>query len=511
MDFLITNAKLLDHHKKKVYTGGAAVIESRIVESYSEQSSIPVDRFDRIIDAKGKYILPGFFDIHSKSDLSAIADPSRVPSLSQGILVEVIGQDGFGVAPVSSKNYMLHSQYVFSGLGNPQLKWKWESVFQYLDNLHLKTASNILFYAPHGTMRLECSVNPNLSSTGLSALEYMFERAMDDGAIGLSMSVSQEPSSSGWDDEKELAVLLKILQKRDGILCVNIEHSKNPLKDIDKAITHAKNYGLRLHISRIVPNNSEQLEYILSVMDKRKKETQDLIADISPYPNRLLKLIDILPENLKGLSPEEIRVKFKRPESVKSLHGKLHYSEEGLAALKLVTTSKRDMKKYEGVNLETISLERDETIYDVILGFMTFDSEKTYFEHEVITPDSLKKAFELSYVLPATTGHMDGRYLPDMFSTIPTYFNNFSKDDVHALVLKLSENPSAFYKVKWGIKQGHKANFILVDLENFNSDSNYLDPRILTDGVELAVVNGKIAWEKGKPTGSRTGEVLSWI
>ena len=511
MDFLITNAKLLDHHKKKTYNGGVSVIGSRIVESYNERSSIPVDRFDRVIDAKGKYILPGFFDIHSKSDLSAIVDPSRVSSLSQGLLVEVIGQDGFSVAPVSSKNYIMHSQYVFAGLGNPQLKWKWETVFQYLDNLHLKTASNLLFYAPHGTMKLECSSSSILSSTGLSALEYVFERAMDDGAIGLSTSVSQNPSSAGWEDEHEISLLLKILQKRDGIFCLNIENSKNPLKDIDKAITLARNYGIRLHISRIVPNNSEQLDAILSVMDKRKKETQDLVADISPYPNRLLKLFDILPASLKGLSPEEVRIKFKKPESIKSLHGKLAYSEDELAMLKLVTSSKRDMKKYESVDLETISLERDETIYDVILGFMTFDSEKTYFEHEVINPDSLKKAFELPFVLPATTGYMDGRYLPDMFAAIPTYFNDFSKDDVNRLVAKLSETPAAFYKIKWGLKQGQKANFILVDLENFNNDSNYLNPRVITDGVELGVVNGKIAWEKGKPTGSRTGEVLSWV
>ncbi|MCX6112906.1 MAG: amidohydrolase family protein [Proteobacteria bacterium] len=511
MDFLITNARLVDCHKKRTYTGGVAIIESRIVEVYDEHSYIPVDHFDRVIDAKGKYILPGFFDVHSKSDLSAISDPSRVSAISQGILVEVIGQDGFSVAPVSSKNYLLHSQYVFAGLGNPQLKWKWESVFQYLDNLNLKTASNILFYAPHGTMKLECSQNSTLSFTGLSALTYIFEKAMDDGAIGLSMSVFQDPSSTGWNDEREMSVLLKILQKRDGILCVNIENSKNHLRDIDKAITFAKNHELRLHISRIVPDNSEHLEAILSVMDKRRKETQNLLADISPYPNRLLKLVDILPEKLKILSPEEIRIKFKRSESIKSLHGKLNYSEEQLATLKLITTSKRDMGKYEGVNLETISLERDETIYEVIFNFMTFDSEKTYFEHEVITPDSLKKAFELSFVLPATTGHMDGRYLPDMFSAIPTYFNDFSKDDIHGLVMKLSENPSEFYKIKWGIKQGCKANLILVDPDNFNSDSSYVNPRVISDGVELAVVNGKIAWEKGKPTGSRTGEVLSWI
>ncbi len=511
MDFLINNARLVDCHKKKIFIGGVAVVESRIVEVYNDRSSIPIDHFDRVIDAKGKYLIPAFFDVHSKSDLSAIGDPSRISALSQGIAVEVLGHDGFSVAPVSHKNYMLHSQYVSSGLGNPQLKWKWESVFQYLDNLNLKTATNTLFYSPHGTMRLECSLNPVLSAAGLSALQYVFERSIDDGAIGLSISVSQSPSSVGWNDDKELEVLLKVLQQKDGILCVNVEGSKNHLKDIDKAINLARNYGIRLHISRLTPNNSEQLDAMLSILDRRKKDAKALIVDVSPYPSRLLRLHDVIPESIKGFSSEELRVRFKKQENVRALFAELKYNEAELETLKLVTTSKRDMKKYEEVNVETIAMEKDETIYELMLDLIVSDSEKTFFEHEVIKPETLKKAFELPFVLPATTGYLNGRYLPDMFSTVQTYFSIFSKKDICDLVLKLAQVPADFYGIKWDIKRGSRSNFILMDDENFHSEATYADPRIAPSGVELVVVNGKIASEKGKTTGTRTGEVLSWI
>lgn len=511
MDFLITNAKLVDPHSKKIFTGGIAVVGTRIIEIYHAEPSIPVDHFDRVIDAKGKYLLPGFFDVHSKSDLSAIVDPSRISALSQGILVEVVGQDAFSVAPVSSKNCLLHTEQAFSSLGNPQLKWKWETVFQYLDNLHLKTASNFLFYSPHGTMRFECSLNPNLSSTGLSALEYVFEKAMDDGAIGLSISSHKEPSSIAWNDDRELSALLKILQKKDGVLCVNIERSKNVLKDIDKAITLSRNYGLRLHISRVLPTNINHIDSMLSIIDKRRKETQDLIVDLSPYHNRLLKLVDILPKSMRGDSSEEIRIKFKKPENIRTLLSGSDYNESELENLKLITSSKKDMKKYEGVSLDNISMEKNETVYDTILGLMATDLEKVFLEQDLLEAESLKKIFEHPFIIPATTGYMEGRYLPDMFSTIPTYFNNYSKGDINNLVLKLSSLPSGFYKIKWGIKKGLKANFILLDAEGFIGESSYVDPRKLTEGIDLAVVNGKIALDKGKATGSRTGEVLSWV
>lgn len=511
MDFLITNAKLVDTHSKKIFNGGVAVVGTRIIEIYHEDSSIPVNHFDRVIDAKGKYLLPGLFDVHSKSDLSALVDPSRISALSQGILVEVIGQDAFSVAPVSNKNYLLHTEHVFSSLGNPQLKWKWETVFQYLDNLHLKTASNFLFYSPHSTMRFECSLNPNLSSTGLSALEYVFEKAMDDGAIGLSISSHVEPSSIAWNDDRELSILLKILQKKNGILCVNIERSKNVLKDVDKAITLARNHEIRLHISRVLPTNINYVESMLSIIDKRKKETQGIIVDLSPYHSRLLKLVDLLPKSMRGDSSEEIRIKFKKPENIRTLLSGSDYNESELENLRLITSSKKDMKKYEGVSLESISMEKNETVYDTLLGLMTTDLDKVFLEHDLLETENLKKIFEHPFVLPATTGYLEGRYLPDMFSAIPTYFNNYSKSDINNLVMKLSSVPSEFYKIKWGIKKGLKANLILLDAEGFIGESNYVDPRKLTEGVDLVVVNGKIALDKGKATGSRTGEVLSWV
>ncbi|MEI6092503.1 MAG: hypothetical protein WCQ47_02330 [bacterium] len=511
MDFLITNAKLVDPLSKKIFPGGVAVVGTRIVEIYNEEPSIPVNHFDRVIDAKGKYLLPGFFDVHSKSDLYSLADPSRINALSQGILVEVIGQDAFSVAPVSSKNCLLHTELSAPSLGNPQLNWRWESVFQYLDHLHLKTASNMLFYSPHGTMRLECSLNPKLSSTGLSALAYIFEKSMDDGAIGLSISSHLEPSNIGWDDDKELSMLLNILKKKEGVLCVNIERSKKILKDVDKAITLARTYGLRLHISRILPNSVSHVDSMLSIIDKRKKETQGVIVDISPYTSRLLKLADLLPKSMRNESSEEIRIKFKKSENVKTLLSGLDYNEHELEALKLVTSSKKDMKKYEGVSLENISMEKDETVYDTILGLLTTDFDKVFVEHPVIDSEHLRKIFEYSFVIPATTGYREGRYLPDMFSTIPTYFNNYSKGDVSNLISKLSSTPAEFYKIKWGIKKGLKANFILLDTDSFIGESTYTDPRKLSEGIDLAVVNGKIALEKNKPTGSRTGEVLSWV
>ncbi len=510
MDILVNNAIIYDPNDKKSFLGGVAIVGSRIAEVYSEHSVIPVDRFDRVIDAKTKYLFPGFFDVHSRADLAVVSENSRVSALSQGIALEVIGQDGFSVAPISSKNYMLHGEYVASSLGNPQLRWKWESAFEYLDIIHGKSGTNILFYAPHGTMRLEASLDPLLSYAGLAALKYSLEKAMDDGAIGMSISVWQSPSKDGWFNNTEMETLMEVLKKKNGILCVNIENTKDVKKDIDRAFNFARNYGLRLHLSGLLIHNSSEHMEVIKLLDRRKKEVPGFMLDISPYNSRLIKLIDILPNELRAFSPEDIRIKLKKAEFVEEILDYISVHEQYLEKIRLVATSKKDLKRHEHFLIEDIAKERGETIKDFMLGLLEFDMDKSIFEYEAVSPSVLKYAFEHDFVLPATSGCIDGRYTPDIFGAVTRYVSHYSEKDSSKIVDKLSSYPSKFYDLKWGIKQGYKANLVLLNIDSVASEADFINPRVIAEGTEYVIINGKIIWEKGKVTGSRNGEVLTW-
>ncbi len=71
-------------------------------------------------------------------------------ALSQGILVEVIGQDGLGVAPVSRKNYLTHYQYLSSSLANPELDGTGKVSSAILINLMVEFQA-MFFLCPYGT------------------------------------------------------------------------------------------------------------------------------------------------------------------------------------------------------------------------------------------------------------------------------------------------------------------------------------------------------------------------
>src|SRR5512141_1629345 len=64
-----------------------------------------VGRFDvpadaAIVDATGLIVAPGFIDIHSHSDYTLLTDPRAVSAIAQGVTTEILGNCGYGCAPV---------------------------------------------------------------------------------------------------------------------------------------------------------------------------------------------------------------------------------------------------------------------------------------------------------------------------------------------------------------------------------------------------------------------------
>ena len=76
----------------------------------------------RIIDARGLIVAPGFIDMHSHSDLFILSDPLSEPKIRQGVTTEVLGQDGLSVAPVKDEDKQALGKFL-TGLAGELGEW----------------------------------------------------------------------------------------------------------------------------------------------------------------------------------------------------------------------------------------------------------------------------------------------------------------------------------------------------------------------------------------------------
>jgi N-acyl-D-aspartate/D-glutamate deacylase len=77
-------------------------------------------------------------------------------------------------------------------------------------------------------------------------------------------------------------------------------------------------------------------------------------------------------------------------------------------------------------------------------------------------------------------------------------------------VRKMTSLPASRMSLKdrGRIAPGMKADLVLFNPETVIDRSTFEEPRKLSEGIELVVVNGEAVWSGGKPTGAKPGRVL---
>src|SRR5438094_916460 len=104
---------------------------------------------DRVIDATGKVVAPGFIDMHSHSDLFYFACPSAESKVRQGVTTEVVGMCSFSQAPLRADQREIIRGWA-GGIG-ASLDLRWETFAQYLDALRaVKPTVNVAHFVGHG-------------------------------------------------------------------------------------------------------------------------------------------------------------------------------------------------------------------------------------------------------------------------------------------------------------------------------------------------------------------------
>ncbi len=94
---LIVNARLIDGSGSAARPGSVRIAGDRI----AEVGPLRARPGERVIDAGGLVVTPGFIDTHSHHDRGLFDMPDAVAAVSQGITTIVVGQDGGSRSPLA--------------------------------------------------------------------------------------------------------------------------------------------------------------------------------------------------------------------------------------------------------------------------------------------------------------------------------------------------------------------------------------------------------------------------
>lgn len=154
---------------------------------------------ERVIDAAGLHVAPGFVDLHTHYDAQLFWDPYCTISSWHGITSAVIGNCGFGFAPVRpdmrerAMLTMTRVEAIPYASMKQGMPWSWETFPEFLDAVDAAPkAINLLPYVPVGplltwVLGLEDAKACRLPTDAEHAeIERLFEASLDAGGCGWS-------------------------------------------------------------------------------------------------------------------------------------------------------------------------------------------------------------------------------------------------------------------------------------------------------------------------------------
>jgi N-acyl-D-amino-acid deacylase len=530
-DLIIRNGRVLDGTGNPWFPADIGVRGGRIVTVGSLASASAT----RTIDASGKYIAPGFIDIHSHADdgsspRGGFRDENpqirSAPNLvSQGITTVVVNHDGRSPLPVSEQRSLLEK----NGIG-----------------------TNAMLLVGHGTVRSRVmgqDIRRPATPDEITRMRALVREALQQGAVGLSAGLEYAPGR--WSTTAEVTELARELPAVNGVY-ISHERSEGsdplwyvPSQDgpgpvtlldaVRETIEIGEKSGARVvasHLKAKGANYWGSSAAAISLIERARERGVDVWADQYPYPTSgtdgSTVLIPAWATRSDSGAPPASRADMLRRALADSVRAKLvrsdiaHEIARRGGAPNVIVYDYSDRALY-GKSLGDIAglwkVEPVEAAIRIQLEGLPNRNGGARMRGFSMHEMDMELIAKQPWVATSTDG---GIALPDEGpSTHARFYGSFTRKIRHyALdreVISLEHAirsstslPAQIMRLKdrGQIREGFAADLVVFDLATIRDKATFFEPHQHSEGILYVLVNGVAVVDGTKLTGAMPGKVL---
>ena len=554
-DLLVKNGRVVDGSGMPSFHGDVGVKNGNIVGV--GKLSGPADK---VVDADGLVVAPGFIDNHCHYDAQVTWDPLCTFSCYHGATTVIIGNCSLSLAPVRPGNEERVCEFLSYVEAIPMealrtVDFSWETMPEYMDTVDKRLGVNLGTLVGHSMIRHyvmgEESQGRQATAEEIDAMKGIVREALTAGALGMSITRHKghfDPQGvlipAAWASEEEIFSLCDVLRELGtGV----IQGGAGRAAEIDNRL-----------MSRVAEATGRQVLYNQLKQEVRKpnewKELIALVDESSQAGIRAYPMCSPLSnahsfnmrncQDFKGvpswhpilLASDEDKLKaYSDPEVRKKLHTEVIEWTEDFPGVEIPhnwydytwveETVLEKNRALRGKTLGELAREQGKGVIDAFLDLAVEENLDTTFRQGKNNVD--KEAVKQILNYPNTSiGLSDGGAHVQFHSGygFSTYFLSYwiKEQQIMSLeqaVKRLTFEPASLFGIfdRGLLHPGKAADMTIFDPDTIRplpEDTVQDLPaggwrmKALAEGIKSTIVNGEVLIEDGKHTGSLPGRVM---
>jgi N-acyl-D-amino-acid deacylase len=532
-DLLIENGRVFDGAGNPAFPADVGVRDGKIVAV----GRLGDAKATRVIDATGKFVAPGFIDIHSHADDGARpqggfrdTDPRvrAAPNLvTQGITTVVVNQDGRSPWPIKTQREQIEKNRI---------------------------GPNTMLMVGHGAVRSQVmgrDARRPATPEEVAKMRALVRQALQEGAVGLSAGLEYEPGR--WSETSEVVELGKELPAVSGVY-ISHERSEGsdplwyvPSQDgpgppslldaVLETIEIGEKSGARVvasHIKAKGANYWGSSGAAINLIERARQRGVDVWADQYPYSTSGTDGSTVLipswatrsegqPQG-RGSRADALRATLADPAKAKTVRSDIaHEIARRGGAGNIVVYDYTDEALY-GKSLAEIAalwkLDPVETAIRIQLEGLPNRSGGARMRGFSMNEKDMENFIKQPWVATSTDA---GISLPDgPASTNARFYGSFPRKIRHYALergaitvehaIRASTSLPALImglKDRGMVREGMAADLVVLDLTTIRDKATFFEPHQYSEGVEYVLVNGVAVVDGSKITWALPGQVIT--
>jgi N-acyl-D-aspartate/D-glutamate deacylase len=527
-DILIKGGQIVDGTGNPWFHADIGIIDGKIV-SIGRLSG----NSNRVIDADGLVVAPGFIDIHSHADMQ-FGSPRHPEFLDcfihQGITTVITGNCGFSPAPLPPKLSDEYKDYVMF-LSPNDVAWEWDSFSDWLGYLErLGVLLNVAPLVGHLPIRVYAMgfERRNPTADELQHMQQLLKEALQYGAFGLSVGLVYAPSF--YSDTSELTALADVVSEAGAIYAGHFRgYSETLLMAIRETLEIAESTGVRIQFSHLHAMGKDywpEIPKALELINNSRSKGIDIAYDAIPIYIGTTGLSRMFPYKYLEGGVENLIAKLKDPVSREQIRREVEEpdlkSGEGISPdwwenfvellgynnLKLMIPAIEEDKSIVGVPFSELARRQGVSPFQAMVDLTIRERGEGCVELVGVSgdkPDSkalLDCLSDRNGVISTDaviTGKGPGN--PTSYGAFARVIGYYARDlslfSLEEAVRKITSFPAKRAGVhdRGLVQKGLAADLTLFDYTKIRDISKPSDPAHFPEGIEYVLINGHVVKE----------------